>query len=70
MAATRNRVKAIGMLSPERIYTASGLRKHGGIGHEVLRQMRLSGAVEPFDVGVQRWYRGDQVIAWILANKR
>lgn len=65
MGATRNRTKAIGMLAPDRLYTANGLRKHAGIGHEVLRKMRQSGQVKYVDVGVQRWYRGHEVIAWI-----
>jgi hypothetical protein len=70
MGTTRTRVKALGMLSPDRLYTAAGLRKHAGIGHEVLRKMRVSGSVKYYDVGVQRWYRGSEVIAWIESQAK
>jgi hypothetical protein len=64
MPRTKTKTRVLGMLDPHRLYTATGLLRHAGIGHESQAAMRKAG-VKPIDQGNFRWYRGSDVIAWI-----
>ena len=70
MGKAKKRAEALGMLDPARLYSASGLLRHAGIGEEKRSEMRRSGMVKPIDVGTYRWYRGEEVIAWIVAQAK
>lgn len=62
------KVTATGILCPERLYTTRALLTEAGLGELKLSEMRRSGIVHPISIGNYRWYRGDEVIAWILSQ--
>jgi hypothetical protein len=64
MRTARKRRRALGVISPHLRYMASALTRRG-LGPERQAEMRASGLVKPIDIGNARWYRGNEVIAWI-----
>jgi hypothetical protein len=57
-------MRLVGIIAPERLYTADALRRVAGLGPEKTAEMRKAG-VKSFPLGNCRWYRGADVIRWI-----
>jgi len=60
----------LGMFAPERLYTARGAFRHGGLDPGLLVQGRDAGFLHPINVHGMNWYRGSKLIEWIMAHQR
>jgi hypothetical protein len=58
----------LGILLPDALYTTSGVLQAIGIGDEALAAGRQSGHLHPTYKGRFAYYRGAELIAWILAT--
>lgn len=63
----RTEKKLAGFLLPEGLYT-TGYLASCGLGEESLRQGRQSGKLKPIYKGHLAYYRGADLIGWILAT--
>jgi hypothetical protein len=57
----------IGILRPDELYSTAAVLKVAGLGHESLDRARESGIVKPRLIGSYVWYRGEEIIAWMLS---
>lgn len=65
----RRKLKTIGQLHPDCIYNADGLLRFAGIGRNTLAEIRASG-IKPRQIGSRRFYRGRDIIEWILSREQ
>lgn len=64
----RRQAHALGRLDPQAVYTTRGVMRAIGIGHRVLQQARASGRVRAYLCGGTAYYRGSELIEFILAG--
>lgn len=57
-----------GELAPERVYTTEGVMRACGIGTDQLIDARASGIVKAYFRGTRVYYKGSELIAWILSG--
>lgn len=68
MKTRAKRQKVIGRLNPDELYTTEGALRFGGLGHDQLRKGRRSGVIKQKLCGGRAYYRGRDLIAWILSG--
>lgn len=67
MQTKRKVTRVVGRIDPDALYTVEGCMRYAGIGRDELRVAREWG-VTPFTCGKRRYYRGDQLIAFIVSK--
>lgn len=64
---TKQRTRVIGYINPDGLYTTEGCMRFAGLGRMSLLDARASKLVKPLHVGNRAYYRGRELIEWILS---
>lgn len=64
----RKNTKVIGRIDPDAVYTSEGCMRFAGIGRIELAEARQAGVVRPVHTGRRAYYRGSELIEWVLSG--
>lgn len=68
MQAEAQRIRCVGRIDPDALYTNEGCWRFAGIGRDSLIDARASGLVKAIPCGRRVYYRGAELIAWIESH--
>lgn len=69
MPRAKNKADRVrGVVDPNRLYTVEACKREVGMGRPQLMAGRLAGVLHPVSRGRFRFYRGSELVAWILGE--